>query len=143
MPDLLAYLDVEDTYEAVLYGPGLFSARRDVDGVWASPAPDLLTAAQRERVQRIEGTEAMALLAEALAALAEPTFNRPRATPAQLLEAARDYNRRRKLGEDAEILAKRVIYRALQQAKAPQGALIFGTTAWCDAVVKRLRQLGS
>jgi hypothetical protein len=116
--DLLAFIDDKDTYEAFVYGPGHFSARRDPAGVWASPAPAMTFHELHERFKRIDDAESAKLLAEAQAALADPYNNRPRATPAQLMVAAKDYNRRREEVVEAGREATRAVDKAMKSAKA-------------------------
>lgn len=118
MFDLLVFVAHQDTYEALVYGPGRFSARRDLDGVWTSPAPTMRLSELGARFKRIDDAESEKLLAEARAALADPHNNRPRATPAQLLVAAEDYIRRRAEVIEAGREATRAVDKAMKSAKA-------------------------
>lgn len=92
--DLSAYVANDGTWEALLLGPGASTTYRDRRGIWVSPAPPIAAGELFSRFTCLDPTSADRLNWEAVHALAGPELQEPRPTPAQLVNAARDYRRR-------------------------------------------------
>lgn len=150
MPDLIALTARDGSFEAYLFGPAASSAYRDRDGIWTSPAPPISDGDLAALFERLSDAEAEALNVEAAHALTSPEPQQPRATPAQLLAAARDYRRRRdeasamkqaltaiaKARQEASSTTPPGNSSALQASTAPQ----WGSKAWQAAFLEAMRK---
>jgi hypothetical protein len=115
--DLAAFESDDGSWEARVLGPGASTAHRDRSGVWSTPAPPITPGELLNRFSRLDSAEAARLNWEAARALVGPEPQEPRATPEQLLRAAKNY--RRRCEEAAALrLALQVLQRASMLARA-------------------------